>query len=87
LTSEWERRKNLSSALPYIFLNESGEEPIKRIYKAWKTACKKAGIGVRIFHDFRRTAVRHMVRAVIPERVTRMISGHQARAVLTATAF
>lgn len=55
--------------------------PITTFAKAWKDACRLAGCPGRIPHDLRRSAVRALVRASVPERVAMQLTGHKTRSV------
>jgi integrase len=63
------------TAATLIFHRDGGA--IGEFRKSWKTATKKAGCPGRIFHDLRRSGVRNLIRAGVPQNVAMRISGHR----------
>ena len=61
----------------------SSKRKVCDIPKSWMKACDQAGIpGDARSHDLRRSGVRNMVRAGVPETVALAISGHKTWTVL-----
>lgn len=66
-----------------VFTWSSGKDsgkPILDFRGSWERITNAAGVSV-LFHDFRRTAVRNMVRAKISKHVAKRISGHSTDSV------
>jgi integrase len=89
-----ERRwKARSLKCPRVF--QKDQQPVGDWRKTWARACVAAGlfrvmnpgeknerkVPAKLFHDLRRTVVRNLVRAGVPERVAMSVTGHKTRSV------
>lgn len=67
--------KETAQVIPLVFANPDGS-PISDFRKAWRSACRAAGVPGKLFHDFRRTAVRNFERAGVSRSAGMSLSGH-----------
>ena len=62
-------------------VRQAADSPISVFDKAWRSATRAAGYAGILLHDLRRSGVRAMVRAGVPESAAQRISGHATAAV------
>ena len=65
--------------VPWVF-HRNGKG-IRRFSAVWATACRAAGCPGRVPHDMRRSAVRNLIRAGVPEKTAMLLTGHKSRSV------
>ncbi len=73
----WNKRHDNGGLL---FVEENGAA-LGEFRKTWASACQAAGVGPLLFHDLRRTAVRNMMDAGIPQSHAMYISGHKTDSI------
>jgi integrase len=77
---EFEVKKGVTTLSEFVFHAGDGRSVVD-FKRSWATACEKAGCPGKLFHDLRRTAVRDMIRAGVPQSVAMRVSGHKTTAI------
>jgi integrase len=73
----WER--SAGALCPAVFPWRG--RPLQKLRRSWKTACRAAGMPDRLVHDFRRTAVRNLIRAGVQQAIAMKITGHKTSSI------
>ena len=76
-TRELERQTG--RIIPYVFHRDGA--PVKNMTKAWQIACERVGVADAWFHDLRRSAVRNLERAGVPQSTAMKLTGHLTASV------
>lgn len=82
IDTAWQAHEQLKAAeIVSPFVVERDGERVKDFRGVWETATETAGYPGKLLHDFRRTAVRNLVRRGVPEKTAMQITGHKTRSV------
>jgi len=73
----WERAE--AKLCPAVFHWRG--KPMQKLRRSWKSACRAAGRPDRLVHDFRRTAVRNLIRAGVQQAIAMKITGHKTGSI------
>lgn len=83
---QWARREHRltdgrSALSEFVFHFRGRPLPESTLRHWWLDALSKAGLPKKLFHDFRRSAVRDMIRGGVPQTVAMSISGHKTESM------
>jgi integrase len=74
--------KRTGVPVDFVFHYDTGR-PIGQYRGAWISSCKRAGLAGKYVHDFRRTAVRNLIRSGVSQIVAMQITGHRTAEVFS----
>jgi integrase len=75
-----EALKEKGTICPWVFHRPDGTR-IKDFRKTWANACEAAGYPGKLFHDFRRSAVRTLERSGVPRSTAMAMVGHKTESI------
>ena len=75
--SRWEREHARICAAVFHWKGQH----IGKLRRSWQRACCAAGMSGRLLHDFRRTAVRNLIRAGVQQAIAMKITGHKTDSI------
>ncbi len=78
---EEQRERTSAAGIVTAWMFHRSGRRIVSFHRSWRTACAAAGVPGRIPHDFRRTAVRNLERAGVPQAAAMAMVGHQTASI------